>query len=110
MPTARFAKPNEGSADGFKVQWTLNGQLAGLSIIPSTATPGTDGRYEVPFAPASGGPSPGPGDIVGCTGQATDSVDSLVGPVDTPAPPTVQQLPTGPVAPGHLVNFTLDPT
>jgi hypothetical protein len=110
MPTARFAKPNEGNANEFQVQWTLNGQKAGLSTIPSTATPGTDGRYEVPFAAVGTGGQPGPGDTVGCSAQAIDTADNLVGPVDTPVPATVVSPSTGPVPPGHLVNFTLDPT
>jgi hypothetical protein len=110
MPTARFAPPAEGAAKEVQVQWTLNGQLAGLSTVDLTQTAtGSDGRYEVPFAPASGGPNAGPGDKVGCTAQAVDVTDSLVGPVDTPVPPMVVEAPAGPVPPGHLVNFTLDP-
>lgn len=106
--TASWGAPAEGSPTAYIVAWTLNGTILPSITVPATTAGQTSG-YSLGFV-ASTGVTPKAGDVIGCTIQADDVTDSLLGPATPTVPPTVTEPtppPPPPVTPTAVVNPTL---
>jgi hypothetical protein len=102
--TLVWTKSLVGTPTQYSVIWTYNGVAQPADIYPVTAALDASG-YSSDFAVATG-ITPNPGDILGATVQAVDTVNNLTSAVVVSVPPTVT-IPTTPVPPGPPQGVTL---
>ena len=100
-PTVNWTKSTSGTPTGYVVSWSVNGTSIGTSNVPVTAAQDTSG-YSKDYA-SSFVTALNPGDKVGATVKAVDTVNNLQSTDVATSPTTV----TIPLPPGPPQNVTL---
>jgi hypothetical protein len=100
--TLQWGASATGAPTTYSAVWTQNG-----TALPAVSVPVVSGQatYSLDFA-ASTGKTINPGDVIGATVQALDSVNNLQSAI-VPSVPATVTIPTGPVPPGPPLNVTL---
>lgn len=102
--TLTWNKSLKGTPTGYSVVWNINGTAKPPVLVPATSA-GDLAGYSLDAA-NSLGTTFNPGDVIGATVQAVDSIHSLSSAIDPSVPATVT-LPTAPVAPSDPQNIVL---